>query len=144
MSTPPVREVTLADLPVQTFLDLQRHIDDMLREFALIALDQEGGGGDAVPALLLAIIGDWRSRFRGPRALVLDQLHEAADRGEERVAITVTMPVAAAAAFEEATATFEAADEFCRSGDLLTLATNPEVAAFRRWLCDEVVAQLTD
>jgi hypothetical protein len=34
------------------------------------------------------------------------------------------------------------ASEFCRRGELLTLATPPEYVAFREWFLDEIARQL--
>ena len=39
-------------------------------------------------------------------------------------------------------ALFDEADEFCRRGDLLTLAESSEVHAFRTWYIEEYVRQL--
>lgn len=142
--TPPegMRTITLTDIPVRTFWQLQRHQDEMLREFALIDADREQGGAAEVPARLLEIVTDLRSRFASPRNDLLEQLSEAAARGDERVTVTITVPAAAASAVAAMRDAYEEADEFCRSGDLLTLAAQPDVAAFRRAFAHEILAQL--
>ena len=42
---------------------------------------------------------------------------------------------------ERLTELLDAADEFCRSGHLLTLAASPQVVAWRHWWRDQVVGQ---
>ena len=42
----------------------------------------------------------------------------------------------------ELRSTLAEADEFCRRGELLTLATPPEYVAFREWFLGEIVRQL--
>lgn len=143
MTAGAIRQITLV-VPVQTFCELQRHQDDMLREFALIEVDRLRGGATDVPARLLDIVTDLRSRFASPRGALLEQVAAAAERGEDLVTVTISVPVAAASAVKATCEAFEEADEFCRSGDLLTLAASPEVAALRRALCETIVDQLSD
>lgn len=137
-----MRDVTLTDLPVTLFLEFQRHQDEMLREFALIDVDRQRGGAQEVPARLLELVTDLRSRLATTRAEILDAV-DAAARGDDRVTVTVALPVDAAGQVKAICDAYEEADEYCRSGDLLTLAASPEVAALRRRLCDEIRAQLT-
>jgi hypothetical protein len=52
------------------------------------------------------------------------------------------VPLAAGEACVELNAMLDEADEFCREGDLLTLATPADQVAFRRWFLGEFVEQL--
>lgn len=52
------------------------------------------------------------------------------------------MPPAVAAAAAQLRDLLDEADEFCCAGDLLTLATQPEGRAFRRWYLDEFRRQI--
>jgi hypothetical protein len=45
---------------------------------------------------------------------------------------------------DDITELLDAADEFCRSGDLLTLASSPEVVAWRHWWRNQVVRQVRE
>lgn len=138
-----LREVTLTDVSVETFWQLQRHQEDMLREFALIAFSHERGDGQAVPARLLELVTDLRARFSASRGALIDEMEKASREGADTITVTISLPVAAAASVQATCAVFEEADAYCRSGDLLTLAASPEVAELRRRLCAEIVAQLT-
>jgi hypothetical protein len=138
-----VREVVLADVPVRTFWELQHHQEDMLREFALIGIDREQGGADAVPVRLLELVGALRSRLASQRGQLIDELAAAAARGDETVTVSLSVPVAAAAGVKDTCDAYEEADAYCRSGDLLTLAASQDVAALRRAMCDDIVDQLT-
>ena len=42
----------------------------------------------------------------------------------------------------ELTGLLEEADDYCRRGELLTLATPPELVAFRNWYLGQVVEQI--
>ncbi|MDP8936487.1 MAG: hypothetical protein M3O23_01920, partial [Actinomycetota bacterium] len=48
------------------------------------------------------------------------------------------MPAEVGPAAAEFNRLLDEADEFCRAGDLLTLATPPDTAAFRRWFLDHL------
>lgn len=137
-----VRAVVLHDVSVPLFWAMERHHDEMQREFALIAIDRARGGAAAVPARLLQLVTDLRARYGRQRSVLLEAMQGAAERGDETVTVRVDMPAAAAEEVAAACATYEEADAFCRSGDLLTLSVPPEVGAFRRALCESIVAQL--
>lgn len=143
MTATDLRTITLVDLPVRPFLELQHHQEEMLREFALIDVDRERGGAAGVPARLLELVTDLRTRYAVPRGAIVDAVDEAARRGDETVTVTVSFPAEAASQVKATCDAYEEADEYCRSGDLLTLATSAEVTALRRRLCDDIVAQLT-
>jgi hypothetical protein len=110
--------VSILGMPLAVMQRSSEHSDELLREFALI----RGEGAHHVPARLLALIEELRGRFgsfsEGPR------------RAME------------AAAARQLGDLLDEADEFCRSGDLLTLATTPEGRAFRHWYLDEFQRQI--
>jgi hypothetical protein len=141
VTAPDVTEVIL-ELPVQTFLQLQRHHEEMMREFALIDVDRERGGASDVPMRLLDHVTALRSRYASLLAVLQEQVAAAAGRGDEHITISLTTPVSAAAMIAATCDVLEEADAYCRSGDLLTLATTEDVARFRRSLCEGMVAQL--
>jgi hypothetical protein len=67
----------------------------------------------------------------------------ARDQGETSMDLVYEAPVEARAAVVEIAGLLEECDEFCRSGEhLLTLATPPDIAEFRRWYLTEVLRQL--
>lgn len=130
--------VHIVGLPLDVYQRVSEHSDELLREFALI----RGDDSDQVPARLLTLIEELRSRFgafsEGPRQAMQDAL----ERGEAEIDLRYEVPPEAAAGVRQLGALLDEADEFCRSGDLLTLATLPEGLAFRRWFLDEFELQL--
>lgn len=114
------------------------HSDELLREFALI----RGKGGNHVPARLLAVIEELRARFGAFSAGPRQALQEAVERGEATIDLRYEVPAEVGTAARRLSALLDEADEFCRAGDLLTLATGPEVLTFRRWFLDEFGLQI--
>lgn len=130
--------VRILGMPLDVMHRSAEHSDELLREFALI----RGEGSEHVPARLLALIEELRGRFgsfsEGPR----QAMQEAMDRGEETIDLSYEVPPAVATAAAELRHLLDEADDFCRAGELLTLATQGEDRAFRRWYLDEFQRQI--
>jgi hypothetical protein len=89
-------------------------------------------------------VGDLRGRFRGDTDAIRAQVEAAARDGKDTVEIELPADETAAEITERITDLLDAADEFCRSGDLLTLAAPPQVVAWRHWWRDQVVGQVRE
>jgi hypothetical protein len=130
--------VSILGMPLAVMQRSSEHSDELLREFALIRSES----CDHVPARLLALIEELRGRFgsfsEGPRKA----MQAALERGDETIDLHYELPPTVAAAARQLGDLLDEADEFCRSGDLLTLATQPEGVAFRRWYLDEFRRQV--
>lgn len=134
-----VVDVHLLGFPLALFALARQHHDELLREFSLIAL----GDHEGVPARLVALSDELVSRFALESDVMRSQIDAAEARGEEVADIMLPVPASAGSSVAQLDDLLDQADAFCRSGDaLLTLATPPEVLAFRRWYLGQVVAQL--
>jgi hypothetical protein len=143
-SAPELRQIRLLNLPVQLWVDAKQHNDELLREFTLIATAHDSpADGHAVPERLLAVITRLRQQYghgSGERDARIFAAHEA---GTRHLDMVVELPAAAAPALRNLAQLLDDADEFCRSGQhLLTLATPPELVAYRRWYLRELALQL--
>ena len=141
--TPTLVDVRLLGVSLAAYRHSSEHHDELFREFALITERQRDkpGASDAVPARLLALITDLRARFSGFSAANTAILQEAAERGDEYIDLVYRIPPEAGGAAMEFDRMLDDADAFCRAGDLLTMATPPEAAAFRRWFLGQFAAQ---
>lgn len=142
--TPDLQEVRLIGVSIDAYRRSSEHHDELQREFALITEGrrEDTQGSDAVPARLLALIADLGARFSGFTAGPTAELRAAMARGDERIDLSYSLPAEVGPAASEFDRMLDEADAFCRSGDLLTLATPPDVLAFRRWFLGEFVGQL--
>ncbi|HEU5033503.1 MAG TPA: hypothetical protein VFT62_01965 [Mycobacteriales bacterium] len=134
--------VQLLNFPLQLFAQSREHHDELLREFALIALDpQPPDSHRAVPGRLLELI-EVLGRQYGGASDRMDSAREAAvERGELAMDLSYHVPRSIGAAMTHLNELMEAADEFCRSEQLLTLAATPLERAFRVWFIEEFVRQ---
>jgi len=134
-------EVRLLRLPLQVWQRTQEHVDGLLREFALIAQDDEAKL--ATPGRLLALVQHLSAGFGSFSAAQVIEMEAALARGETEIDLTYRVPPAAAPAAQQLGDMLDEADEYCRRGDhLLTLATPEEELRFRRWFISEFVDQL--
>jgi hypothetical protein len=70
------------------------------------------------------------------------QIADEIARGATTVDLEIDVPAGAGAAAAEMLSILAEADEFCRRGELLTLAASPEYVEFREWFLGEIVRQL--
>jgi hypothetical protein len=131
--------VQLVDFPLAVANRAYQHREALLREFAIIA----AGGGEPsdVPKRLVELASILDERYAGlnPEA---DEILEAASQGRiEFVDLALTvLPAVKDDTLELAPLLLEA-DEFCRSGGLLTLAPTEEMRTFWTWFLGEFVRQ---
>lgn len=136
-----LRDVQMLALPVELQARAEQWHEDLMREFALIDL-QDDNGQPSVPSRLLALVTEMRDKYEAFGDSARGQLAAARERGDASVDVTYTMPADAADAVEHFDELLDEADAFCRRGDLLTLAAPAELAAFRRWFLHELTVQL--
>lgn len=138
-------EVRLLDVSLADYRRSTEHHDELIREFALInearRKDATDHASAEVPARLLALVDDLTARFVAFSAGPTTALAEALERGEDTIDLLYTVPAEVGPAAQQFNRLLDEADEYCRAGDLLTLATPPDAAAFRRWFLDQFVAQ---
>ncbi len=134
--------VELHNMPLLLHAAWQEHAEALLREYLLAKLDsdedpiqQHADATDAIAVLEEHI----------PRADVTMSPDELmADVIEPRVSakrLRVPVPMESIAHFKTLDRTIEAALDLAREGLVLTPPTQPEVQAFRRWLCRQVLRQ---
>ncbi len=130
--------VRIVGLPLDVYRRVSEHTDELLREFTLI----RGEDGEHVPARLLALIDELNARFAGFTEGQRTAMQEALARGDAEIDLLYQVPPEASEAAVRLAALLDEADDFCRAGDLLTLASPPEGVAFRRWFLEEFVLQV--
>ena len=138
------RTVRLLGVPVDLYLEASRHTAEIVREFALISFGERSGVNEHVPDRLLGLVTELRQRHRRSTDAIRARFEEAAQAGETAVDLELPADEAAADITERLTDLLDAADEFCRSGDLLTLASSPQVVAWRHWWRDQVLRQVRE
>jgi hypothetical protein len=137
--------VRLLGVPVDLYLTAAQHTDELVREFTLISIGERTGVTENdVPARLLELVGELRGRYAKQTGEIRSQFEAARSRGARTIDLELPGGETAAGLTERLTAMLDEADEFCRAGNLLTLAAPPDVVAWRHWWRDQVVGQVRD
>ena len=144
---PPERttvDVTLLNVPLLLHAAWEEHAAALLREYLLASMDAEDGDraiqvhAEATDAM--AILEE-----QVPHAEVTmapDQLmRDVVDPNLTRTRVDIEVPVASVEHFRVLDDAIEGALQMAEGGLFLTPPTQPEIQAFRRWVCSQVVQQ---
>ena len=143
-ATPPSELVTVRfpQLPVPMHARTSEHSDELMREFTYIRAQSADPDAASVPAKLLDLVDELQGRYSGFTAGSQAELDEAMASGQETIDLEYTVPADVGAACIHLNELLDAADDYCREGDvLLTLATPDDLVAYRRWFLEEFVRQ---
>jgi hypothetical protein len=138
-------EVRLMGFPLALHAQAVEHHEGLLREFRLIAYGAEQPSEaryQFLPARLVDLVERLNSRYAGMGDAQEAQVDEARACGRQSIDLVYQVPPSVAEASRELGVMLEEADEFCRRGDLLTMATPPHLVRFRRWYLNEFVRQV--
>lgn len=136
-------EVQLLGLPLALFLRTRQHHDELLRELTLLALARDDQTAHhPLPGRLAALVETLGARY-GMTASRADAVRDAAiERGDATVDLSYRVPSSIAADLTMLQDMLDAADDFCRSGELLTLPRDDVMVSFSHWYSDEFVRQV--
>jgi GAF domain-containing protein/anti-sigma regulatory factor (Ser/Thr protein kinase) len=138
----PTYTVELGDVPTDLLISAKAHVDNLVREFTLASAGEVSGNSATVPEDLARLIDTVVHRFAKARHAVKRQAIAAANRGERRTNLTVTLSLSAVEPGEEYLAALDIADSYARDARLLTLETPPQHRVFRQWYVSALVEQV--
>src|SRR3954469_15856557 len=126
------RTVVLRDVPVAIYCAWQQHADALLREAALVALDENGVATGDYPLASQAL---------GALALAASEIFVLRDNGESTADVSVVIAADAVPWFPILRDLLARATALSSAGRLLTPPSLPEIVALRNWVCEEVARQ---
>ena len=132
--------VRIIGLPLDLQARGQEHTAELMREFSYVS-DPNADASD-VPDRLISIINELQSRYADFTETANAARDAARARGDVAVDLDFEIPIDVRQAAQDLGALLDEADEYCRRGDLLTLAAPPDLVDLRHWYLDEFVAQL--
>jgi hypothetical protein len=129
--------VHVQGFPLQVHARAQQQSAEMRREFQLI-LGQEALHPGSVPARLLDVSNALSGRYSGFTEEQERQIEEGIASGAERLdELVFRVPASVGEAAAQLAAVLDEADEWCRQGKMLVLATPPDLVVYRNWYLDE-------
>jgi hypothetical protein len=136
-----LHEVHLQRLPVRIHVASRERHDELMREFALLALGTPFGRAD-IPIRLVELIEILGVRYGNAAARPDELIDEAIARGEDTVDLSYRVPANVVEAADNLDALMAEADGFCRAEQLLTLARSDVMVRFATWYLDEFRRQV--
>jgi hypothetical protein len=133
--------IRLLTVPVRILVAGREHHDDVMREFAMLALAEETDA-EHTPKRLLELVDVLGRRYAAAAERPDAEVDAAIVRGETSIDLVYHVPDHVADAADELAALMDEADEFCRERRLLALARPPLVVEFSRWYLDEFRRQI--
>jgi hypothetical protein len=119
----------------------QQQAQEMRREFQLV-LGQEQLHPGSVPARLLELSAVLSARYAGFTEAQEREIEDGVEAGREVLdELVFRVPADVVGAVEQLRAVLDEADEFCRSGQMLSMATPPDLVRYRNWYLDQFSSQ---
>jgi anti-sigma regulatory factor (Ser/Thr protein kinase) len=139
----PLRHVRIERVPTSLLNDAKSHLDDLVRDFALVnAAAAAQGTADQELADLAARLSHLAAELVGFRNQVRRQALEAVQRGAPTLTLQLHLPVSLRARLIDYRQALDEAEEHSLAGRLLAPAAPAEHAQFRRWKLDRIIEQL--
>ena len=135
--------VDLAGMPLLLHAAWQEHAEALLREYLLHSLDDPSDGdpiqmhADATDAIAILEEQVPRARSFAPDRLMADATEPSVSMDH----LEIEVPVASVPHFRILDDAIEAALELAGEGRIMTPPTQPEVRAYRAWVCRQVLDQ---
>jgi len=135
--------VHIRGLPVPLHARSQAHSDEVMREFRLLAEQMRQEGTHGLPLRLIELINGLEGQYSTFTEAQEDALDHAISAGDDCIDLTYALPAAIDEGVSALGAILDEVDELCRQGQyLLTLATPPDLVAYRQWFLDEFTRQI--
>jgi hypothetical protein len=134
--------IRLLGLPVSLHARSSEHSDELMREFTYIRAQSEDHDAPTVPGRLLDLVDELQGRYAGFTTGTEAELDQAINDRRDRIDLEYRVPPDVGPMCVHLGELLDAADDFCRQGELLlTLSTPDDVVAYRRWFLDEFIRQ---
>jgi anti-sigma regulatory factor (Ser/Thr protein kinase) len=136
----PRYEVHLGWVPTELLVSAKAHIDNIVREIALMQAPSDDAA--KLPSETIGLLARVTEDFAEARSEIKRQAIDAARRGDVHTDLTLHLPVSAATAGLRYLAALDEADRQARAARLLTVAAPPSHRLFREWYVRALVARL--
>jgi hypothetical protein len=136
-----MKTLRVLGVPAELYERNLKHLEEITHEFQLMEIG-ESTADEPAPARLVRLMNGIIDTYADVRDDSREQARRAIEAGQEHVDLVVTLPPEASTAAADVLSLLEEADELCRQGGMLALPADEDVARLRRWLNDEIAAQL--
>jgi hypothetical protein len=139
----PLRHIRVEHVPTALLNGAKSHLDDLVRDFALVSQAAAAQGRtDQQLVDLAARLSHLAAELVGFRNQVRHQAIEAVQRGAPTLTLHLDLPVSLRARLIDYQQALDEAEEHSLAGRLLAPAAPAEQTQFRRWKLDRILEQL--
>ena len=139
---PSGRVAVLRDYPLRLWAEQEEYTRDLLREFQLLLMGERSGQlADAAPGRLVVLAELVQTRFGPLLQSVSEERQAAYDSGLDRIDSRLPLVEGTPDLLDQVHQVLQAADDFCRQGDLLLLPRPPHLVTLWDWVRVELLAQ---
>lgn len=132
----------LRNYPLKLWHRQQAHFHELVREFQLLVGGSAGSSAaHEVPRRLLEMADMFITRFGSEMDAITRERQAALDAGLTTFDSVVPLPAGVIEIIPPAMEMMREVDDYCRNGDLLTLARPEDVVALQDWSTFEILAQ---
>jgi hypothetical protein len=135
-------EVRLLGVPIELFLATRQQHDELMREFAVMALAHREEDG-TIPQDLRDLIRELGVHYAPSATRPDKEIEDAVEAGISNVDLVYHVSESVVVAADELEKLMTSADEFCRSGRMLTMPRSPEMLQFSAWWLQELRHQVS-
>jgi len=136
------RVAVLRDYPLRLWAEQEEYTQDLLREFQLLLMGEQSGQlSEAAPGQLIMLANLFQTRFGPLLQSISEQRQAAYDQGLDRMDSQIPLIEGTPQLLEQARQVLQAADDFCRQGDLLLLPRPAHLLALSEWVQVQLVGQ---
>src|SRR3954462_10404392 len=136
-----LHEVHLLGVPLRLLAASREHHDEVMREFAMIALD-ESFDSRQIPSRFIELIATPARRYGAASARPDAEVDAALQRGDNTIDLVYHVPEHVTDAAQQLDGLVNATDEVFRQQHMLTLARPQLLIDFARWYLDEFTRQV--
>ena len=136
-----LHEVHLLNVPLRLLAASREHHDEVMREFAMIALDETFDSAHT-PSRFIELIDILGRRYGAAGARPDAEVDAAIERGDITIDLVYHVPEHITEAAQQLDVLMAEADEFCRQQHMLALARPQLLVDFARWYLDEFSRQI--
>lgn len=134
-------EIRMLAVPVELFVATRQQHDELMREFAVLALAHEDEE-ISQPQELRRLVRELGIHHAGLGFGTDERVDAASHAGKPTIDVTYTVTVSVLAATERLEALLQSADEFCLQGRMLTMPRTPQMRRFAGWWWEELRRQV--
>jgi hypothetical protein len=136
-----LHEVHLLNVPLRLLAASREQHDEVMREFAMIALDENFDSAHT-PTRFIELIDILGRRYGAASARPDAEVDAALERGDGTIDLVYHVPEHVTEAARQLDVLMTEADEFCRQQHMLALARPQVLIDFARWYLDEFTRQV--